>query len=140
MNSTEWAAATAELVRLWNEGIPAREIGKHFGVSKDAVIGRVHRLGLVQRNPQGYQRSRQNLLKRKPPTKPLPPAAPVARPDVLTRWQDQPRTSTRRCQFIAADPQVDATMCGAPAVSARPYCAEHCALCYRTVEAKEIPA
>ena len=34
---------------LWNEGVTTAEIGRRIGVSKNAVIGKVHRIGLVPR-------------------------------------------------------------------------------------------
>lgn len=45
--------AENELRKLWNQGKTAREISNYFdgGFSKNAVIGKVHRLGLKQRRP-----------------------------------------------------------------------------------------
>jgi GcrA cell cycle regulator len=39
----------ARLTQLWEEGITTAEIGRQIGVTKNAVIGKVHRLGLVPR-------------------------------------------------------------------------------------------
>ena len=38
-----------QLTRLWEEGVTTAEIGRRIGVSKNAVIGKVHRIGLVPR-------------------------------------------------------------------------------------------
>jgi GcrA cell cycle regulator len=38
-----------QLKQLWNEGIVTAEIGRRLGVSKNAVIGKAHRLGLTPR-------------------------------------------------------------------------------------------
>ncbi|MBV8889500.1 MAG: global cell cycle regulator GcrA-like protein [Alphaproteobacteria bacterium] len=38
-----------ELVRLWEAGVTTAEIGRQIGVTKNAVIGKVHRLGLMPR-------------------------------------------------------------------------------------------
>jgi len=38
-----------ELSRLWQEGLSASEIGKQLGVSKNAVVGKAHRLKLPAR-------------------------------------------------------------------------------------------
>ncbi len=35
---------------LWDKGIPTAEIGKKLGFSKNAIVGKVHRLGLSNRN------------------------------------------------------------------------------------------
>lgn len=38
-----------ELCRLWGEGCSTAEIGRRLGVSKNAVIGKAHRLNLPAR-------------------------------------------------------------------------------------------
>ena len=38
-----------QLTLLWDEGVTTAEIGRRIGVTKNAVIGKVHRLGLVPR-------------------------------------------------------------------------------------------
>ena len=39
----------AEVTRLWSEGLTTAEIGKMVGVTKNAVVGKAHRLGLPPR-------------------------------------------------------------------------------------------
>src|SRR3546814_5339732 len=39
----------SSLQSLWNEGLPTTEIGRRLGMSKNAVIGKAHRLGLSGR-------------------------------------------------------------------------------------------
>ena len=39
----------AKLKKLWTEGLPTGEIGKRLGVSKNAVVGKAHRLSLKSR-------------------------------------------------------------------------------------------
>jgi GcrA cell cycle regulator len=46
----------AELKRLWLEGKSTGEIGKIIGMSKNAVVGKAHRLGLESR-PSPIKRS-----------------------------------------------------------------------------------
>lgn len=46
----EWNEETiARLRTLWNEGLSTAEIGRRMGVSKNAVVGKAHRLGLPPR-------------------------------------------------------------------------------------------
>ena len=45
------------LTKLWAEGLSASEIGRRMEVSKNAVIGKAHRLGLPSR-PSPIKRSR----------------------------------------------------------------------------------
>ena len=37
------------LIALWNEGHTTSEIGSRMGITKNAVVGKVHRLGLPKR-------------------------------------------------------------------------------------------
>lgn len=39
----------AELKKLWQEGVTTGEIGKRLNVSKNSIVGKVHRLGLSGR-------------------------------------------------------------------------------------------
>ncbi len=44
----EWNEETIEKLRaLWAEGHSTAEIGRRMGVSKNAVVGKAHRLNLV---------------------------------------------------------------------------------------------
>lgn len=42
---------TEKLKTLWNEGPSATEIGKKLGCTRNAVIGKAHRLNLPERKP-----------------------------------------------------------------------------------------
>ncbi|RME94607.1 MAG: hypothetical protein D6773_19395, partial [Alphaproteobacteria bacterium] len=52
-----WALWTdelsAELERLWGDGLTASRIAAELGVTKGAVIGRANRMGLPARKPGG---------------------------------------------------------------------------------------
>jgi GcrA cell cycle regulator len=57
LGETTWSEARiAELNRLWSEGLSTAEIGRRLAVSKSAVVGKAHRLGLPGR-PSPIQRS-----------------------------------------------------------------------------------
>src|SRR6516165_4121204 len=46
----EWAEETITRLRtLWDEGLSTAEIGRRLGVSKNAVVGKAHRLDLPAR-------------------------------------------------------------------------------------------
>ena len=46
----EWTEeAIGQLRILWAEGHSTAEIGRRMGISKNAVVGKAHRLGLVAR-------------------------------------------------------------------------------------------
>ena len=46
-----WDEAKLEKLRnLWDEGLPITKIGLALGVSRNAIAGKAHRLGLPKRN------------------------------------------------------------------------------------------
>ena len=58
----DWTdARIAELKELWFEGFSASECGKKLGVSRNSVIGKIHRLGLT-----GSDRKRRVTSMRQP--------------------------------------------------------------------------
>lgn len=91
------------LRRLWAEGLSTSEIGRVLGVSKNAVVGKSHRLHLAPR-PSPI------ILKPKP--------APVV-------------AKGPSCQWPLGHPgEAGFHFCGAPPMAGRPYCEEHCARAY----------
>lgn len=84
----EWADDTIIRLReLWSEGHSTAEIGRRLGVSKNAVVGKAHRLDLPAR-PSPIRReldhlpSRRSLLRRAegPTLPPLPCTAALTAP------------------------------------------------------------
>jgi len=94
--SNEWPSdLEAALRRLWGEGHSTAEIGRRLGVSKNAVVGKAHRMGLPDR-PSPIRRRGPNdpaPVKKAPRARAatLPPlqsmSAPPARPAVEVRVQ-----------------------------------------------------
>ena len=82
----------ATLTTLWSDGLPTTEIGRRLGMSKNAVIGKAHRLGLSGR-PSPIRRD----------------ARPVR------------RVSGPSCQWPSGDPQsADFHFCGDSALPGKP--------------------
>ena len=55
----EWAEETIVRLRtLWDEGLSTAEIGRRLGVSKNAVVGKAHRLDLPARPSPIRRRNR----------------------------------------------------------------------------------
>ena len=80
----EWTEAViAELRRLWTEGLSTAEIGRRLGVSKNAVVGKAHRLALDPR-PSPIRRVPGEAVAAPTPRRvsgpTLPPLPPVAHP------------------------------------------------------------
>jgi len=86
MSSSPWSAERVKTLKtLWLSGSSATEIAEALGgVSRNAVIGKIHRLGLSSRmEPSAPRRSRSDCLvakapKRLGPPKPPPPPAATA--------------------------------------------------------------
>lgn len=108
MSSVEWTPERiAALIALWNESLPTSEIGRRLGVTKNAVIGKVHRLGLA---------------KRRPSPKADTEAVRLVRLDSL---------GANMCSWPVGNPgDEDFHFCGAEVVPGKPYCAHHCAVAY----------
>ena len=50
MAAVDWTPErTKILIALWEEGLPTSEIGRRLDVTKNSVVGKVHRLGLKKR-------------------------------------------------------------------------------------------
>ena len=84
-----WSDERVELLkRLWGEGLSASQIAaKIGGVSRNAVIGKVHRLGLAGRTTPAAPATTAATPRPKPKVAraPSPPApiAPIAKPRVV---------------------------------------------------------
>jgi len=113
-----------ELKRLWNDGLSTAEIGRALNVSKNAVVGKSHRLGLKPRpSPIAGKRDEDVAPKKK--------STPVVKQQVPERIGDVIDLGPNMCRWPFGDPG-DATFhfCGKQTVPSKPYCAEHCAIAY----------
>lgn len=147
----DWPDDDIETLKaLWAGGLSCAAIGQPMGRSKNAVVGKAHRLGLPGR-PSPIRASAGGAAP-KPKAKPvgkaptLPPAvAPrVVVPVVASREAVVQRhvmpvatsrdavgvpaagLSRRSCQWIHGEPAGAATrFCGAPAMAGCSWCAEH---------------
>ncbi|OYX20050.1 MAG: GcrA cell cycle regulator [Rhodobacterales bacterium 32-66-9] len=93
------------LKRMWNEGQSASQIAKELGgVTRNAVIGKVHRLGLSNRAGAGHDEEE---------AAPAPAPAAAAKPDPVPRPDPSPRAEASRPSGPTAPP-------GAPASNVTP--------------------
>ena len=140
----EWNEETIARIRaLWAEGHSTAEIGRRMGISKNAVVGKAHRLSLPAR-PSPIRRSTGEKRPPRPtvrrvtgPT--LPALQSVERqtaqkpPPMLRAVPSQPRPTGRvsSCCWPLGEPgKPEFRFCGDPTVPAKPYCEEHVAVAY----------
>jgi len=152
-NDTVWTEGTiARLRALWAERHSTAEIGRHLGVSKNAVVGKAHRLQLPQR-PNPIQRGgastgtpRSTAPRRTQKSSLLPPRrAPRScrQPLPASQLRDRcggecrpvppvtaaampPKLGSKPCCWPLGEPSRPGfRFCGAPAVQSKPYCPAH---------------
>lgn len=90
---------TQRLRDFWSAGIPAAEIGRRLGVSKNSIIGKVHRLGLDARPSPIQEASAQKPPRIKCPAHTLPPLASETRKHggfQLTVLSDEATTAAKK--------------------------------------------
>ena len=95
-----WTDERVELLKkMWTEGQSASQIAKELGgVTRNAVIGKVHRLGLSNRSGGGSASAAPAAAakpeaKPKPASKPAAAPAPAPEPEV-EEDDDEPRTTS----------------------------------------------
>ena len=143
----DWTPARiSTLIALWTEGISTIEIGRRLDVTKNSVVGKVHRLGLPKRVSPIGSKSRERKpavarttaeprktsaiktavsLSQQPrkevPSGPVPKANPVS----------MEQLSNSMCSWPEGEPgKENFHFCGAPVLEGKPYCVSHCARAY----------
>jgi len=148
----DWTPESIERLKaLWAEGHSTAEIGRRMGISKNAVVGKAHRLSLPARPSPIRREAVSSAAARPAPARAMRPAgappratlpvaaAPVAtvahvaapqpRPAVVRAF---PRVSASRscCWPIGEPGQSGFRFCAAEAIVSKPYCPEHAAVAY----------
>ncbi len=124
----------AKLKKLWSEGLTTGEIGKRLGVSKNAVVGKAHRLGL---------KGRPSPIKRQDATAVAAPSghAPASGSTPVTSHAAPKKEAVKiftltdlthnTCRWPIGDPKhEDFRFCGKQVYPGKPYCLDHCAQAY----------
>jgi GcrA cell cycle regulator len=143
----------SDLTRLWGEGLTTAEIGKRLGISKNAVVGKAHRLHLPAR-PSPIKRTgpRPAVYRPATPRQPSAPRAPQAPREprapsqsaqtsaaALRALANQPSAkrlpmmalSASTCRWPIGDPgDNEFHFCGERSLDGKPYCSAHASIAY----------
>jgi GcrA cell cycle regulator len=148
-----WTDERVEILkRLWQDGLSASQIAKQLGgVTRNAVIGKVHRLGLSGRATPSKP-ARPAFKAPRPQRPAAAPSAPrriaepsvAAQPPAAVRYIDEaPGSATvltlgaHMCKWPIGDPASESfTFCGRRA-SDGPYCSEHAQVAYQPSQTKK---
>lgn len=143
----DWSQEAISTLRaLWDEGHSTAEIGRRMGVSKNAIVGKAHRLNLPAR-PSPIRRDGPSAPRAASPRPQLPRAMPAPRPMIAppprpaiqapapVRAQPVvrafPRLGTRSCCWPMGEPgTAEFRFCTHEAILGKPYCPEHAAVAY----------
>lgn len=123
------------LKQLWGEGKTAAEIAKELGdgVTRNAVIGKAHRLKLSSRVSPIQQNNKPKRQKSD-----RPPRAPKRsnKSIPIFKGKEIPMEELRdkMCRWPNGDPQdrENFSFCGCEQVEGLPYCATHAQIAYQT--------
>ncbi len=137
----EWSEEIiAKLRALWAEGLSTAEIGRRLNISKNAVVGKAHRLNLPPRpspirRGTGENGAPRAATPRRTQGPTLPPlAASLGAPvPVLRQVVSVPKSSSREtpcCWPIGEPGKPSFHFCNASAAAGKPYCEEHAAIAY----------
>ncbi len=131
------------LKKLWGEGKTAAEIAKELGegVTRNAVIGKAHRLKLSSRVSPIQQNTKKIKSNNDSPR--LPPRRPSKKvPIILGKEVQMEDLRDKMCRWPNGDPQGDDfSFCGCGTVEGTPYCDDHAAIAYQvTSRARKLNA
>lgn len=127
-----WTDEKMEQLRgLWEGGLTASAIADAMGdgFSRNAIIGKAHRLGLAGR-PSPVKPGEETVVRAKPAGGGKPggggKAAPKPQRTSLLELSD------KVCKWPIGHPgEIDFHFCGKPSSTGFPYCGEHCTVAYQ---------
>ena len=116
-----------ELKKLWAQGLSISQIGEALGVSRNAIAGKAHRMGLPKR-PSPISKPKAEKRKVEPV---------VEEQDLPLRLELRQLVWSRsRCCWPTGDPKKNGfVFCGDTVVPGKPYCLPHCKEAYTTSRA-----
>jgi len=132
----------ARLKELWDQGLPTAQIGKLLDFTKNAVVGKAHRIGL-ERRPSPIRRTavKPDRKKARSPIMPIlnfesqnketihPPfSSQIFQPTVKNIFNS---ITKRGCEWPEGHPEeIEFHFCNEERFEDKPYCINHCAIAY----------
>ena len=140
----------ARLKELWDQGLPTAQIGKLIGFTKNAVVGKAHRIGL-ERRPSPIRRTSVKPDRKKARSPVMPKLnfentlteEKVYSPQIRT-FQPSVKniftaSSKRGCEWPEGHPEEsEFHFCNKERFEDKPYCLDHCTIAYVIPEKEEI--
>ena len=145
-----WNESNVERLReLWDQGLPTAQIGKLLGFTKNAVVGKAHRIGL-ERRPSPIRRTAVKPDRKKARSPVIPKLNfENTKEEVVEKQKPQKNfqpviknlftnSVKRGCEWPDGHPdESDFKFCGKERFEDKPYCLEHCAIAYVIPEKEE---
>ncbi len=139
----------SKLRELWDQGLPTAQIGKLLGFTKNAVVGKAHRIGL-ERRPSPIRRTAVKPDRKKARSPIIPKLNFEVKKDevkenLVHQQSYQPvvknlftKNVKRGCEWPEGHPdESDFKFCGKERFEDKPYCIDHCAVAYVFPEKEE---
>ena len=140
----------SRLKELWDQGLPTAQIGKLLGFTKNAVVGKAHRIGL-ERRPSPIRRTAVKPDRKKARSPVMPKLnfenklieekvskikSTTFHPPVNNIFS---KNAKRGCEWPEGHPdEASFHFCGKERFDDKPYCLEHCAIAYIIPEKEEV--
>ena len=138
----------SRLKELWDQGLPTAQIGKLLGFTKNAVVGKAHRIGL-ERRPSPIRRSAVKPDRKKARSPVMPKLAfetsseekiytskiATLTPSIKNIFT---ANSKRGCEWPEGHPdEPEFHFCNKERFDDKPYCLDHCSVAYVIPEKDE---
>jgi GcrA cell cycle regulator len=131
------------LKKLWAEGLSASQIARQLGdVTRNAVIGKVHRLGLSGRGSPARSERPRAVTVPKPTVKPVFIKPVIAEDPVVLENGEFATVVTLKehmCKWPIGDPsKPDFRFCGRSSSNGTPYCDAHARVAFQPADRRRI--
>ena len=137
------------LKELWDQGLPTAQIGKLLDFTKNAVVGKAHRIGL-ERRPSPIRRTAVKPDRKKARSPVMPKLNFENNPVANTNYVPEVKTfqssiknvfavnAKRGCEWPEGHPdEPEFHFCNKERFEDKPYCLDHCAVAYVIPEKEE---